>query len=142
MMRPMLAPAAALVVWTLVMLVWMAASFGPAVRKVAPTLKRGARASDLDGVIDDRVLWKNHNYEHLLEQPTVFYASVFILAWSGFSKTDVILAWIYVGLRIVHSIWQTTANRQPARAMLFLLSSAFLIPLGLRAFVAVVQVSQ
>lgn len=139
MTNPMLAPAAALVVWTLVVLVWMAATFAPAVRKVAPTLKLGARASDLDGVIDDRVMWKTHNYEHLLEQPTVFYASVFILAWSGYTKVDVVLAWIYVALKIVHSIWQTTVNRQPARAMLFLLASGFLIPLGLRAFMSVLQ---
>jgi hypothetical protein len=138
MVNSMFVPAATLVVWTLVIMVWMAATFGPAVRKVAPTLKRGARATELDGVIDDRVMWKTHNYEHLLEQPTVFYASVFILARSGFTKTDVILAWIYVGLKIVHSIWQTTVNRQPVRAVLFLFSSAFLIPLGLRAFMAVV----
>ena len=138
MANPMLAPAAALVAWTLVMLVWMAATFGPAVRKVSPRLKLGVRASELDGVIDDKIMWKTHNYEHLLEQPTVFYASVFILALSRFTRTDVILAWIYVALRIVHSIWQSTVNRQPGRAMLFLLSSAFLIPLGVRAFIAVI----
>jgi hypothetical protein len=137
-MNTIFVPAATLVVWTLVILVWMAATFGPAVRKVAPSLKVGARATDLDGVIDDRVMWKTHNYEHLLEQPTIFYASVFVLGRSGFTKTDVILAWIYVGLKIVHSIWQTTVNRQPVRAVLFVLSSAFLIPLGLRAFLAVV----
>jgi hypothetical protein len=134
----MLAPAGALIAWTLVMLIWMAATFGPAVRKVAPRLKLGARASELDGLIDAKIMWKTHNYEHLLEQPTIFYASVFILAWSGFTRTDVILAWIYVGLRIVHSLWQSTVNRQPVRAVLFIVSSAFLIPLGVRAFIAVI----
>lgn len=138
MKNPMLIPAAALIVWTLVMLIWMAATFGPAVRKVAPRLKLGARASDLDGVIDDKVMWKTHNYEHLLEQPTVFYASVFILALAGFTKVDLVLAWSYVALKIVHSLWQSTINRQPARAVLFLVSSAILVGLGLRAFIAVV----
>lgn len=138
MANPMLAPAGALVVWTLVMLIWMAATFGPAVGKVAPSLKLGARASELDGVIDDKIIWKTHNYEHLLEQPTIFYASVFILAWCGYTRADVVLAWIYVALRVVHSIWQATVNRQPARAMLFLLSSAFVVILGVRAFIAVI----
>jgi hypothetical protein len=138
MRNPMLAPAGALIAWTLIMLIWMAATFGPAVRKVAPRLKPGARASELDGIIDEKIMWKTHNYEHLLEQPTIFYASVFILAWSGFTRTDVILAWIYVGLRIVHSLWQSTVNRQPVRAVLFIVSSAFLIPLGVRAFIAVI----
>ena len=138
MKNPMLIPAAALIVWTLVMLIWMAATFGPAVRKVAPRLKLGARASDLDGVIDDKVMWKTHNYEHLLEQPTVFYPSVFILALAGFTKVDLVLAWSYVALKIVHSLWQSTINRQPARAVLFLVSSAILVGLGLRAFIAVV----
>jgi len=137
MKNSMFIPAAALIVWTLVMLIWMAATFGPAVRKVAPRLKFGARASDLDGIIDDKVMWKTHNYEHLLEQPTAFYASVFILALAGFTKVDLVLAWIYVALKIVHSLWQSTVNRQPARAVLFLLSSAILVALGLRAFIAV-----
>jgi len=137
MANPMLAPAGSLIVWTLIMLVWMAATFGPAVRKVAPRLRLGARASDLDGIIDQKIMWKTHNYEHLLEQPTIFYASVFILAWSGYTSTDVILAWIYVALKVAHSLWQSTVNRQPARAILFLLGSAFLIALGLRAFISI-----
>lgn len=132
-----LTPAAVLVVWTLAMLVWMGAVRGPALRKVgADKLKRGARGNDLDGLIPDEVQWKAHNYDHLLEQPTTFYAAVFILVLSGYGPLDVLLAWIYVLVRIAHSVWQATVNRQPGRMMLFLLASAFLAALALRALAA------
>lgn len=138
MTSPILAPAAVLIVWTLVMLVWMAARRGPAIGNLAPDrLKVGARGADLDGVIDDRINWKAHNYNHLLEQPTIFYATIFMLAFAGFSRADVILAWAYVGLRIAHSVWQATVNRQPVRVLLFLLSSVFLIALAVRALLRV-----
>lgn len=132
-----LTPAALLVVWTLAMFVWMAATRGPALSKLGPDkLKLGARGPDLDGVLDDRVNWKAHNYNHLHEQPTVFYAAVLILVLAGYGVADVLLAWTYVGLRVVHSIWQATVNRQPARAMLFVASSLVLIGLGVRALLA------
>jgi len=137
MLSPILAPAAVLIAWTLLMLIWMAATRGPAIGKLAPNqLKLGARGPDLDGVIDDRINWKAHNYDHLLEQPTIFYATIFILAFAGFSKADVVLAWAYVSLRVAHSMWQAAVNRQPTRVLLFLLSSVFLA-LAVRALLRV-----
>jgi hypothetical protein len=133
-----LTPAAMLVVWTMAMLLWMAATRLPALRKLnASKVKLGARGDDLEGMIDDRIQWKAHNYTHLMEQPTVFYAAVFILVLGGYTVLDVILAWLYVGLRVAHSLWQATINRQPGRIVLFVLSSLALIPLALRALVTV-----
>jgi hypothetical protein len=132
-----LTPAAVLVVWTLVMMVWMIATRGPAISKLGgDKLKPGARGPDLEGLLDERVNWKAHNYAHLHEQPTVFYAAVLILVFAGYGFTDVLLAWGYVAVRVVHSVWQATVNRQPARAILFVLASLFLIGLGLRALLA------
>ena len=132
-----LAPAAALAVWTVVMLIWMAAARGPALRALGThKLKLGARGQDLEGLIDDRVNWKAHNYANLLEQPTIFYAAVLILALSGYGRTDVWLAWLYVVLRIIHSVWQAAVNKQPARAILFLLSSILMAMLAVRALLA------
>ena len=112
-------------------------SRGPALSKLGPEkLKLGARGPDLDEVLDERVNWKAHNYAHLHEQPTVFYAAVLILVLAGYGVADVLLAWAYVSLRVVHSVWQATINRQPARAILFLVSSVFLIGLGVRALLA------
>ena len=132
-----LTPAAVLVLWTLVMLGWMAATRGPELRKLGTDkLKPGARGVDLEGVIDERANWKAHNYNHLHEQPTLFYATVMILALAGFNAIDVALAWAYVLLRIVHSWWQASVNELRVRVTLFGISSAFLLLLALRAFYA------
>ena len=132
-----LTPAAVLVVWTMAMLVWMGATRGPALRKLGfDNLKHSARGQDLEGRIPDEVNWKAHNFAHLHEQPTVFYAAVFILVLSGYDRIDVALAWLYALLRIAHSVWQAAVNRQPVRMMLFMASSVVLGILAVRALVA------
>lgn len=135
MMAQMLAPGAVLILWSLVMLVWMGATRLPAMRKMGGLgqAKPGGRGQDLEGVLDDRINWKAHNYAHLMEQPTLFYAALIIIALMGANEWDVALAWIYVVLRIVHSIWQSTVNRVPVRFTLFALSSFALIYLAVRA---------
>lgn len=137
MQAQMLAPAAVLVVWTLLMLFWAAGTRLPALKKVGglATAKPGGRGQDLEGVIDDRINWKSHNYSHLVEQPTLFYAAVLILAIMGPEQWDVLVAWIYVALRIVHSVWQATVNRVPVRFVLFLLSTLCLLALAIHAVV-------
>lgn len=139
MQAQMLAPAAVLVLWSLIMVYWLGAARFSAVKKVEPgalKAKRGVRGSALEGVIPDRANWPSHNYTNLMEQPTVFYPAVIILALVGASPTDLLLAWIYVGLRIVHSIWQSTVNKLPVRFVLFMLSSITLTILAVRAVMA------
>lgn len=137
MMRTqILAPAAVLICWTLVMLLWMARSRFAAFAKANIDLSRskpGGRGGDLQGVLPDDVMWKSHNYTHLMEQPTIFYATVMILALVGAGTIDVALAWAYAGLRIAHSLWQSTVNRIPVRLRLFMLSTFCLIVLAARA---------
>ncbi len=136
MQGAILMPAAALVLWSLVMLFWMAGSRLPALSKLGGlgNAKPGGRGQDLEGVIPDEINWKAHNYAHLMEQPTLFYAAVMILAILGAGSLDVALAWGYVGIRVVHSVWQATVNRVPVRFALFLLSTFCLIGLAIRAF--------
>lgn len=135
-----LAPAAVLAIWSIVMLVWMAALRLPALAKLKmPKEKaRGGRGSDLDGVLPAEMQWKAHNYNHLMEQPTVFYAVVVILAIAGAAQLDVWLAWAYVGLRIVHSLWQAMVNTIPVRLAIFGLSSIVLLMLSVHALLAVI----
>ena len=65
----------------------------------------------LEGLIPREVQWKAHNYNHLHEAPTVFYAVALALAVLGQGDgLNAKIAWAYVGLRIVHSIWQSTVN--------------------------------
>ena len=131
-----LAPAAVLVVWSLLMLIWVAATRFGAMAKAGVSIKTappGGRGVNLDGVLPDPVQWKSHNYTHLMEQPTLFYATVAILAILGSNENDVLFAWAYVALRIVHSLWQSTVNKLPVRFTLFLLSTACLLVLALHA---------
>jgi len=98
--------------------------------------KKGVRGADLEGVIPDKANWPAHNHTHLHEQPTLFYAVVAILAIIGPGATDILLAWIYVALRILHSLWQILVNAIPVRFGLFLLSSVVLIIMAIRAVMA------
>jgi hypothetical protein len=139
MQAQMLAPAAALVAWSLIVLLWMGftrfsafSAHGVDLSKSPP----GGRGVNLEGVLPDKVNWKAHNYSHLMEQPTIFYPTVVILAILGAGSVDVALAWAYVGIRIIHSLWQGTVNRVPVRFMLFLGSTICLIVLAVRAVLA------
>ncbi len=135
MQAQMLAPAAALIAWSLVMLFWTAGTRFPAMSKAGVDLggMPGARGQDLEGRIPDSVNWKSHNYTHLMEQPTIFYPAVIIIAMVGAAAGDVTAAWAYVVLRVIHSVWQATVNKVPVRFLLFILSTVALVYLAYRA---------
>ena len=93
---PLLAPLVALVAWTLVVMAWMALTRLPAMKKAGIDVNKlvGGRGANLEGVVPDQVQWKSHNYQHLLEQPTIFYAIVIVLALMGMDQPiNVWLAW-------------------------------------------------
>ncbi|QJQ33755.1 MAPEG family protein [Sphingomonas lacunae] len=139
MSKAMLAPAAVLVLWTLIMVGWTAVSRFSAFSQAGVSLKGaapGGRGQDLEGVLPPQTNWKSHNYSHLVEQPTIFYPAVIILAVAGGeSQINLTLAWAYVGLRILHSLWQALINTIPVRFTLFALSTACLIGLSINAVV-------
>ena len=93
MMAQILTPAAVLVLWSIVMLFWMAGTRLPALKQLGGLgrAKPGGRGQDLDGVLPDEVNWKAHNYAHLMEQPTLFYATGITLAILGAGSLDVAL---------------------------------------------------
>jgi hypothetical protein len=133
---PILAPVVALVAWTLVMQVWMYAARLPAMRRAGISLKgrRGTRGGALEGAIPDEANWKAHNYNHLMEQPTIFYAIALTLALLGFGGgINLYLAWGYVALRIVHSLIQATANVVLYRFVTFNLGTLCLLGLTVHA---------
>ena len=136
MQAQILAPATVLVLWSIIMFFWMAGTRFPAMKRAGIDLakgKPGGRGQALEGVVEDRVNWKAHNYNHLMEQPTLFYAAVVILAILGPTPLDALFAWAYVALRIVHSLWQATINRVPVRFAIFFLSTLCLLVLALHA---------
>ena len=136
---PIFGPAIVLVLWSLVMLAWLALTRLPAMSRAGVELGAvvGKRGADLEGVIPDSVNWKAHNYAHLMEQPTLFYATVIILGVIGQGGgLNLQLAWAYVGLRILHSIVQATWNRVAVRFAIFCLSTVALLALALHAAIA------
>lgn len=136
----LLAPGAVLALWTLIMLGWAAVTRFQAFGKVGLDLKTappGGRGVDLEGVLPPLTNWKSHNYTHLLEQPTLFYAVILFLHLSG-GSTDLTrgLAWAYVVLRIIHSLYQATVNRVPVRFAIFALATFCLVALAVLAVIA------
>ena len=134
---PLLGPVVALVAWTLVMMVWMAVARAKEFRRLGitrSTIPDGARGCDLDGKALPQAQWKAHNYMHLVEQPTIFYAIVFALILMDFdAPINVWLAWGYVAFRIAHSLLQSTVNIVRYRLILFALSSFCLLGLTVHA---------
>ena len=137
-----LAPVVALAAWTMVMWLWMYATRIPAMSKspdVPPIGQiQGGKGTDLDAILPAKVQWIAHNYNHLHEAPTVFYAVALVLAMVGQGDgLNTTIAWTYVGLRIAHSLVQATINKVALRFLLFALSSLALIALVVHAAMAV-----
>ncbi|MET4664787.1 MAPEG family protein [Sphingomonas sp. PvP056] len=135
-----LKPVVVLIAWTLVMLVWMVVTRLPAMKAsgVDITTLVGTKAADADGRLPPQVQWKAHNYNHLMEQPTLFYAVCGVIALTGTGDgANAWIAWAYVLLRIAHSVWQATVNKVSVRFALFLSASLALVALTLHAAMAV-----
>ncbi|MEY3657378.1 MAG: hypothetical protein RL425_139 [Pseudomonadota bacterium] len=133
-------PIAALAAWTMVMWVWMYVTRIPAMSAAkvdADALVRQGGQS-LDQLLPAKTQWKAHNYNHLHEAPTVFYAVALALALIGQGDgLNAMLAWSYVGLRIAHSVVQSTINKVMVRFLIFALSSLVLMALTLHLVLAV-----
>jgi hypothetical protein len=140
---PIVGPVVALVAWTVIMMIWMFISRFGAMRGAGLSLKGrvGLRGNALDGVVADRAQWKSHNYNHLMEQPTLFYAVAISLALLGGGDAwiNVLLAWLYVGFRVLHSLIQSTFNVVVWRFGAFLAASLCLIGLVVHAAARVID---
>ena len=137
-----LSPVIVLLAWTMVMWLWMYITRIPAMTKAHIAADEVRRTGTLDERLPEQVQWKAHNYNHLHEQPTVFYAVCLVLAIAGMGDgMNAFLAWIYVGLRILHSLVQVTANKVMVRFVLFALSSVVLIALIFHAAIWAFELS-
>jgi hypothetical protein len=137
MNSPIVQPVVALIAWTMIMWLWMYITRIPAVVKTKPDFDTIKTGKQLREVLPERVNWVADNYNHLFEQPVVFYAVCFALALLGMGGgLNLTLAWAYVGLRVAHSLWQCLVNVIPVRFALFALSSLVLVALTLHAAIA------
>ncbi|MEA1619277.1 MAPEG family protein [Erythrobacter sp. T5W1-R] len=133
-----LQPVVVLLAWTMVMWLWMYAVRLPALTAsgLKPDDARNTKA--LDEILPPKTQWPAHNYNHLHEAPTLFYAVAIVLALIGQGDgLNSLIAWAYVGLRIAHSLVQATINKVALRFALYSLSSLALIALILHAGLAV-----
>lgn len=140
MASPILQPVAVLLGWTMLVWIWMYATRIPAMGKAKIDVGNlvGGTGGALDGVLPDQVQWKAHNYNHLMAEPTIFYAASLVLAIQGAGDgLNAKIAWAYVGLRIAHSLWQILVNKVSIRFLLFALSSLCLMALVLHAIITV-----
>ena len=126
-LQSVLAPALALVVWSLVIWLWMYIKRIPAMSK-AKVAPQDARFPGSLDVLPDDARAAADNYNHLMEQPTIFYALAVLTYLLGLqSPFTAGLAWGYVGLRVLHSLVQVTVNLVPVRFLVFSLSTVVLM---------------
>lgn len=134
MKSEILAPVMALVLWTLVMWLWMYATRIPAMQRLNVRLDPTVPPGTLTAVLPPEVRWKADNYNHLMEQPTIFYATALTLALLGAGDgLNAQIAWAYVGLRVLHSLVQVTVNQIMIRFVVFVLSTIALTMLAIHA---------
>lgn len=128
----LIAPVLALVGWTFVMWIWMYATRIPAMQKAKVDLNEISRTgAKLE--LPPQVSRVADNYNHLHEQPTVFYALALAAQVGGaVDAVSIGLAWTYVLLRVVHSFIQATANIIMLRFTVFSLGTLVLLALLVR----------
>ncbi|MBY0562769.1 MAG: MAPEG family protein [Hyphomonadaceae bacterium] len=129
----MIAPVVALVIWSLVMLIWLYATRIPAMSK-AKVKPGDATKAQMEALPSANVA---NNYNHLMEQPTLFYAICFALQFMDQTQPiNIGLAWTYVAIRVIHSVVQATVNIIIVRFAIFMLGSLVLMALTFHAAVA------
>lgn len=133
----LLGPVIALVAWSLVMWLWMYATRLPAIYAANLKPDRNAPSGEQMSLLPPKVRWKADNYNHLMEQPTIFYAIAIALALLGTgTQTSIALAWSYVVLRVIHSLVQALVNKIEVRFVVFVLSN---IPLFALTYIAALE---
>ena len=117
---------------------WMYVTRIPAIRRARMKLDPNAPRGEQMATLPPEVRWKADNYNHLFEQPTLFYAVGLVLALVTRDEgTDAAIAWTYVGFRVVHSVFQATVNKIEVRFALFFFASFVLAAMTARAALAV-----
>jgi hypothetical protein len=128
-----LTPVLALVAWTFVMWVWMYATRIPAMKQAGIDPQEAAYPGTWAHRLRPGVRSVADNYNHLHEQPTIFYALMFFAASTGGGDDAALaLAWVYVALRLVHSLVQATFNRVMVRFSVFSLATLVLMAFTVR----------
>jgi hypothetical protein len=134
MRSPLLAPIIALVLWSFVMCAWLYATRIPAIRRMGIVYDPQRPAEEFHAQLPAAARWKADNYNNLMEQPTLFYAVALTLALLGADAgLNLGLAWLYVALRVVHSLIQAMVNIVMFRFAVFMAATLVLLAMSIRA---------
>lgn len=115
-----LKPVLALVLWTCVMWVWMYALRLPAFSKAGIQPGDARHPGTYSDKLPAHVRSAADNYNHLHEQPVIFYALMFFMAMTGGGDMlGATVAWAYVAIRVVHSFIQIVIGSVPLRFLAF-----------------------
>ena len=115
-----LKPVLALVLWTLVMWIWMYALRLPAFAKYKINPDDARHPGTYSDKLPAHVRSAADNYNHLHEQPTIFYALMFFMVLTGGDDNLAgLVALVYVGLRILHSFVQVVVGKVALRFLVF-----------------------
>jgi hypothetical protein len=135
----LLTPMLALIVWSLIMCVWMYAVRIPAIRKAGIDPVTAQEPTSLDA-LPLKVRQVAYNYNHLMEQPTLFYALIAYSYLAGQQNgVNLALAWAYVAIRVVHSLVQATVNVVMVRFSIFIAGTLVLAALAGRDVAALLS---
>ena len=87
--------------------------------------------------VPGHVALPNRNYMNLLELPVLFYTACLLIFTTGVTTSSMVtLAWVYVGMRTVHSLVHLSYNNVLHRLALFVGSTFVLLALWVNAFLA------
>ena len=132
MQSSMIAPVMALVAWSLVIWLWMYVQRIPAMQKAGIKPQDARFPGSLDK-LPDAARQAADNYNHLMEQPTIFYAAALAIQVAGHADDMAVrLAWAYVGLRVLHSLVQVSINLVAIRFLVFAVSTGVLAGMVIR----------
>ncbi len=135
MMNSMMTPVLILVLWTLIMLLFMGGTRFLIGFRSDPSQMKKKRTQDLE--LPPAATWVADNYNHLHEQPTIFYALAVYSHLVGVADPlNVHLAWAYVASRIAHSLVHSLGNIVPVRFLLFVVGSVLLLVMTVRNLIA------
>jgi hypothetical protein len=120
------------------MLGWMVITRLPAIAAAKLGPDAGQRTGELGDQLPREVQWKADNYNHLMEQPTIFYAAALAVALAGLGTgLNLYMAWVYTASRIIHSLVHATMNKVLLRFMIFLVGTIALIVMVVNSIVQI-----
>jgi hypothetical protein len=129
-MDTLIAPVLALAAWTFIVGFWLFGARIAAMKQLRISPQHGAEVGKLNAMLPERARAIAANFNHLHEQPTLFYAVALSLQWlQAVNPLTLGLAWAYVGSRVLHSFVQNGSNHVPTRFRVFMVSSFILMGL-------------